>query len=650
MSEFYLGGPHADLRYDLLDVNGSTRTRGAQAFTFDAKNKHLYVFEAGAINRYRADQGIHVSAIDRSNKDSPILGHQGLSTEVVGNAIKLWCTSAVVGRSAVRFDYVPGGDITTGEVFELFKVGEYANSSSCTPTVSTDGKYLLAHGTKFGTMRTFVRVFLMSVLKAGPGDYTDKFAFEWETDGLVDAGNPLQGMASDGKCAYLMAGGTGFGPEVNKRFHAYDLTTGRTLYKNNDHQVGRIAAGMEPTATRYEPEGLAIYPGPDQKPMLLSGILMGDPGMRRFKIYQLFDEYPSFMLPPIPALKPQMEKFTDFTTKYMGVPENSMNEILVSLPDGRLDGRAVFMPASIVENDADLNVQKGAKETFKSVFNWWKRISRGGPTLTDERYPAELDTWSYDEAKDAIRNTTNSAGLVGFVSPEKYENFVLEVNVSSTDGDDDYIGVIIAYALDKATNETHILTATRMGNGRAPFIIDKNLMCTSNLAWAIDTIYDGLTWMDGTVATKPIGNVEHGGWNLQPLGTTIRVTRNGDNITIETTQVGEPDTYFAPAARTINLNSDPRLAVFKGPQSFGYHAASQRNSTWLVRQRPETHLPIVDTRDWSKWVNEATGWKKYPRTKQQLIDEGVLAKEWMHHNVTTGKFYYIDSNTKVFRL
>ena len=32
----------ATLRYDLLAINGSTKSRGAQAFTFDEVNRHFY--------------------------------------------------------------------------------------------------------------------------------------------------------------------------------------------------------------------------------------------------------------------------------------------------------------------------------------------------------------------------------------------------------------------------------------------------------------------------------------------------------------------------------------------------------------------------------------------------------------------------------
>lgn len=340
--------------------------------------------------------------------------------------------------------------------------------------------------------------------------------------------------------------------------------------------------------------------------------------------------------------------FADTFSRSMKLPYNVENQVLVNGPTGKLSARPVFMPSSIVENDTDLQTQKGVSETFGSVFNWWKRISRGGPTLTDTYIPAEVDTWSYDAVNDSIVNTTNSASLVGFISPEKYDDYVLEVNVSSTNGDDDYIGVIAAHAVDKATGLTHVLTVQRVGNGRGPMMIDVNFNNTGALPIILDTVFDGLTWMDGTVATGPAGST-HGGWNIQPLGTNIKVTRKQNLLTIETTQVGST-AYFAPAKRVIDLAADPRLAVFLGPQSFGYTATSQANSTWKVLQRPETKMPIVDTRDWSKWTWANNTWTKTNGTKAQLVADGVLVPEWVHHNATTAKYYYIDVDSKVYRL
>jgi len=651
MPDKHLGGSKSTLRYDLQAVNGSTITRGAQAFTFDERQRHLYISEAGAINRYPMDGGIKVNPIDQTLINGAAIGHQGLSTEYLASTIKLWTTSSVVGRSAARFSYTPGVAIDTAEVFELFPTGTFANSTSCTPTVSSDGKYLIAHGMRFGTTRSVVRVFDLATLVAGgAGNYTTRHLYEWETDDLYDPSNPLQGLASDGRYVYMVAGGTGFTPDVNKRFHIYDLITGEPVYKDNNLNAGRIAAAMEATAVRYEPEGLAIAIGQDGHPELLVGILSGDPSNRRFRMYQLNEDLPAY----VPNRKTQMTSglntFAETVSKSITVPVNKMNTVLVTDADGKFDGRHIFMPCSIVENDTDLETQKGASETFESVFKWWKRISRGGSTYTDEFNLTELDTWAYDANTDSIRSTINSASVLGFVSPEKYEDYVFEVQVSSTGNDDDFAGVIAAYALDKSDNTTHILTVQRAGNGRAPLVIDKDFNGYNIARYPIDAVLDGLTWTNGTVATGPGVNGANGLWPAaNPLGARIKVTRQKNILTVETSQFGS-DVYFEPAKRVIDLAADPQLAVFLGPQSFGYTATSQPNATWKVFQRPESRLPIIDVRDWSKWVFANNAWTKVASTKANLIAEGLLALEWTHHNMTTGKFYYVDSESRVYRL
>ncbi|WDS62175.1 hypothetical protein [Pseudomonas phage D6] len=341
--------------------------------------------------------------------------------------------------------------------------------------------------------------------------------------------------------------------------------------------------------------------------------------------------------------------FADSISRSITVPVNKMNTVLVTNDTGKFDGRHVFMPCSIVENDTDLETQKGASETFESVFKWWKRISRGGQTYTDEFNAAELEAWSYNATTDAIACTINSASVVGFVSPEKYDDYTFEVQVTSNNNDDDFVGVIIAYALDKSDNTTHILTAQRTGNGRGPFMIDKDFNGYGISRYPIDTVFDGLTWLNGTVATGAGANGANGGWSAAPLGARIKVTRKQNIITMETTQFGSSD-YHEPAKRVIDLSADPQLAVFMGPQSFGYTATSQINATWKVFQRPEARLPIIDTRDWSKWVFANNTWTKVTSSKANLIAEGLLAKEWTHYNATTGKYYYIDSESRVYRL
>lgn len=227
-------------------------------------------------------------------------------------------------------------------------------------------------------------------------------------------------------------------------------------------------------------------------------------------------------------------------------------------------------------------------ETFESVFNRWKRISRTSSTdnetgdiYSDKAIAAELNTWSLDAPNNALRNTTNSSSLIGMISPEKFNDFVLEVELSSTSSDDDSIGLCIAYAVDSA-GKSHTLTALRVLNGTAPLMIEKDSHV--NRSWT-KAVYGGLKWADGTIATahRP-GNIGEG-WNKFPNGCRLKITRKDDIITVETSQMGET-AYLASAKTVIDLSADPELEVFRGAQAFGYMASSQANSTWKVIRRP----------------------------------------------------------------
>lgn len=279
-----------ELRYDILDINGSTTNRGAQSFTFDEKNRNLFLMEGGIITRYPMDGPIGVNSIDSTGSLGSALGHQGLSTEYKGDQVYLWSTSVNGGRFACRFQYTAGVPVNTADHYELFPSGTYANSTSCTPTISSCGTYLIAHGTIFGQVsNTRVRVFKVADLLAnGPGDVTSLVYHEFATQGpwgtLVDADNPLQGTACDGVNVYLMAGGTGFASNVNKRLFTFTIS-GRNVSADLNCTIGKAQAQADPDFTRYEPEGMALMRQPGGGLSLHVSILSGNPGQRRFRIY-----------------------------------------------------------------------------------------------------------------------------------------------------------------------------------------------------------------------------------------------------------------------------------------------------------------------------------------------------------------------------
>ncbi len=338
--------------------------------------------------------------------------------------------------------------------------------------------------------------------------------------------------------------------------------------------------------------------------------------------------------------------FTNGVLRNTAVPPNTMNKVLVTDPAGKYQAHGIFKKGSIIETDAELSIQKGLVENFGDIFNYWSRISRGGTSYTDVYSPGELNGWQYNATTGRIACTINSGGLVGFISPDKFDDFVLDVQISSIANDDDFIGVIIGHARDPVTGLTHTLTAMRGANGSPPLAVFKDYSLTQGRAYQKAFRWDGLNFPDGTEA---IPGKLGGNWSAAPLGCRLKVTRKGDIIKVETGQFGTTD-LFQPGMIEFDLGEDPQLEVFRGPQSYGYCAQSQQWATWVVTERPAIRYPIIDIRDWSTW-NYVTGeWIKTPSSKDSLITQGLLKVDWLHQNETSGKFFYLDPLKQLYRL
>lgn len=154
-------------------------------------------------------------------------------------------------------------------------------------------------------------------------------------------------------------------------------------------------------------------------------------------------------------------------------------------------------------------------------------------------------------------------------------------------------------------------------------------------------IFGGLYWPNGEEATGSLPGNNSVGWAGFPDGTKLKVTRAGDIITIETSDIYSPDTYLPGAATVIDLNSSPELAVFKGPQQWGYIALSQAAATWEVLQRPVDRDEVFDTSTNTLWKWENNNWVE--NTNSNIGD--VLKPGRLYFNQVLNKLDYYDPDT-----
>lgn len=288
---------------------------------------------------------------------------------------------------------------------------------------------------------------------------------------------------------------------------------------------------------------------------------------------------------------------------------------------------------SVVSSTAELTAAQSATESFEDVFLYWRRFShRAG--YPQPGVPSELNDWTYDVANDVIRCTVNSVSHIGFVSPDKYNDYEFEVEVSSTDGDDDVIGIVLAFVEEGGVEQT--LTAFRVLSS-----------ATSN-TFQVHYNY-GITGGRGIAGNKlgqetnPHANPNGNGWSGKK--SRIRAIRTGDIIKVSSTLLDSTE-YVQSSEIVIDLNSSPDFAKFKGAVGIGYMCQSQRYSSWKTFQRPGARNAIVDLRNYQTRIWTGTGWAiQSAAAYQQLLKPGRF-----YFNELSGKLYYCKGNKDVLLL
>ena len=209
--------------------------------------------------------------------------------------------------------------------------------------------------------------------------------------------------------------------------------------------------------------------------------------------------------------------------------------------------------------------------SFENIFNTWYRFSH--LSGYNPANVAELNTWKYDKTTDLISNTTNSTTLIGMVSNEPVGDYDFDVVLESTDGDDDVIGIVLAFWKDPVTGREHQLTATRVSNlqdqhGANNFRITYNY----GSADAVILYRGGVTWGLGWAALKKA---------------RVRAVRRGNVITTYSYQAsGVNAAQPLECVYTLDLSKIAYLNKFMGPTRYGYCAYSQPSCTWTTLAAP----------------------------------------------------------------
>ena len=309
------------------------------------------------------------------------------------------------------------------------------------------------------------------------------------------------------------------------------------------------------------------------------------------------------------------------------------------------DGHSVFMQplmdfGLVATTQEELRLCMDSAPSFKEVFNTWRKFSH--LNAADNAVPSDLANWYYDADRSTVVQPNNSTSYTGFISPKAYSTYDITVRVYSTDGDDDTIGLVAAFATDSDGKE-HTLSFVRTAKGTGA-----TWACVLDIrAFSLASTANGQAVLADKSAAAATSTQN---WRSLGTGSVIHMTRRGNVFTASCSQFGE-DTPDPSTEITIDLDAlasaHPALELFKGPSPWGYSTFSQANSMYeniaittgdnIIYNMMDMTVLEYDAAT-SSWVEDA-----------ELDPLEEIGAGRFSFNSITGKLYY-DNGSKILEV
>lgn len=330
------------------------------------------------------------------------------------------------------------------------------------------------------------------------------------------------------------------------------------------------------------------------------------------------------------------------------IPPGAVGQVPFIKTSGTRESEQDFVlhVGQFINSDEEFTSAQQNIVSMETVFTTWKRFSHNGAE-TQPANPAEMSSWAYNAALDSVSTTTNSNTYIGFVSDKEYSEYTHEVQLASTNVDDDTIAVILAWSVDAVTGREHTLSAVRSPGGvGVTWQVVYNYLRSDS--FTVSNKNSTVKWGNGNYGeTAAISgyatNQAVGGWD-DFVGTNVKIVRAGDIFTCDTSDLGQTS-YVAGAQIVVDLTSDARLAKFRGPRAYGYAAYSQASSTYKVLEFSGAINVIYDMRDGLRYEYKNGVWVQQSKTVWSDIGVGRFA-----FNPISKKMFYVDTSASVLNV
>lgn len=297
----------------------------------------------------------------------------------------------------------------------------------------------------------------------------------------------------------------------------------------------------------------------------------------------------------------------------------------------------ILSKGTFIETAKELEEAKKATIDFEDVFNRWKRFSHD-TTENQPAIPSETQAWRYDDLSSKVICTVNSGSHIGFISNEKYDTYVHECTVKSTAGDNDMIGLIIAFTVDDAGRE-HSLTLVRTAS------TENHVQVPGDKPFQWGIVYNFGRSDARLITSKAIDGDRDTAWSGIPNGIRLKVERNLNSVRAYTSAMNSTS-ILESSMIEVDLSTN-LLNKFSGEKSYGYSCLSQEASTFEdIKFLGGVLDNIYDIRNGDVWTNSSGTWTR--DVSQTIVSALGCGK--LLYNSLTGKLFFLKDLDNIIRI
>ena len=207
--------------------------------------------------------------------------------------------------------------------------------------------------------------------------------------------------------------------------------------------------------------------------------------------------------------------------------------------------------------------------TVADIFNTWSRFDGANYYAGDDpNMSSNASAWQLLANPDRVLMPLNVDPANGFISPDELTDYTLQATLTSTSGDNDTNGLVVAFVREGSTN--HVLAVGTSKAGSSP---------RSGYALMYFQNTSGYSDEPTMLAQPSFGLSTAGGWSGSQI--RIKIERQGDIIKTYASQFNNTGSYDIGSEIIFDLSSNANTQRFMGAKPYGYMTFSQPDSSYI---------------------------------------------------------------------